>query len=107
MRPPQTAGVAKQSDPSWLSATTLNSSGFALKTNVRPDSLVAKTWSPTRTGDEVKLPPSRPVHTCLPVSLFQQAAVPASRTAYRCPSRANIDGTYTRLLLSHAILPDP
>src|SRR5436305_2052823 len=76
MRPPQIAGVAKQSSPSWLSASTLNPSGDARNTYVRPCSLVAKTWSPTRTGDDVNPPPSRPVHTCLPVSLFQQVAVP-------------------------------
>src|SRR5688572_6727351 len=60
-------------------------------------------WSPTNTGEPLNPPPRRCFQTSAPVSLFQHIAMPSSVTAYRCPSRHSIDGTYTRVLRSHAI----
>ena len=50
MRPPQTAGVAKHSLPSWFAATRLKPSGLAANTCVVPASLVAIRVSPTSTA---------------------------------------------------------
>ena len=46
-----------------------------------------------KTGDELKVPPSRPFHCSSPVSDFQHMATPASVTAYRWPSLTSIEGT--------------
>ena len=59
----------------------LNPAGEALKMTVVPDSLVAKIFEPTSTGEALKVPPNRSFHFSSPVSHFQHIATPASRTA--------------------------
>ena len=65
MRSPQIVGAAITSSP-----TKVNVAGVALKMNVVPVSLVANRRAPIRTGEALKVPPSRPRQPSMPEAHF-------------------------------------